>query len=368
MTSSNQPVRYEPSMEHPESDESETAQGIIETMRSISETTFKDYGHAVRSVHAKSHGILRGTVSVLDDLPPVLAQGLAAQPGRTFEAVMRLSTNPGDILDDNVSTPRGFALKLIGVEGDRLPGSEGAVTQDFVLVNGPAFFTANAKSFLRGLKLLAASTDRAEGLKKAFSFVARNAEAALEALGTKSATLISLGGQPETHILGETFYSQVPILWGDWIAKVSVAPLSPALQELTDAPVDLSGRPNGLREAVMAFFAEHGAEWELRVQLCTDLATMPIEDASKLWDEDASPFRAVARIRVEPQAGWSDTRAAAVDDGLSFSPWHGLAAHRPLGSIMRVRKSAYEAGMRFRAEHNGRSLAEPTSSAVVPEG
>lgn len=36
---------------------------------------------------------------------------------------MRFSTNPGDMLDDKVSTPRGLAIKLIGVEGARLPGS-----------------------------------------------------------------------------------------------------------------------------------------------------------------------------------------------------------------------------------------------------
>jgi hypothetical protein len=32
-----------------------------------------------------------------------------------------------------VSTPRGLSVKIIGVEGERLSGSEGDVTQDFVL-------------------------------------------------------------------------------------------------------------------------------------------------------------------------------------------------------------------------------------------
>jgi len=48
---------------------------------------------------------------------------------------MRFSTLPGDVLDDSVSTPRGLAMKVIGVEGERLEGSEGDVTQDFVLIN-----------------------------------------------------------------------------------------------------------------------------------------------------------------------------------------------------------------------------------------
>jgi hypothetical protein len=37
------------------------------------ETTSQDYHHAVRSVHAKSHGLLDGELTVLDSLP--LAQG-----------------------------------------------------------------------------------------------------------------------------------------------------------------------------------------------------------------------------------------------------------------------------------------------------
>ena len=35
----------------------------------------------------------------------------------------------------------------------------------------------------------------------------------------------ALGGHPETNILGETFYSQAPIRYGDYLAKVAVAPV-----------------------------------------------------------------------------------------------------------------------------------------------
>jgi hypothetical protein len=63
-------------------------------------------------------------------LPAELAQGLFAKP-RRYPVVIRISTIPGDILDDSVSTPRGMAVKVIGVEGERLEGSENDVTQDF---------------------------------------------------------------------------------------------------------------------------------------------------------------------------------------------------------------------------------------------
>ena len=103
----NNPLRYEPGLEHPEPAEGETTQALVETMRGIVETTFKDYGYPVRAVHAKSHGLLRGEMTVLGGFAPCFAQGLFAQPA-TYPVVLRFSTNPGDLLDDSISVPRGL--------------------------------------------------------------------------------------------------------------------------------------------------------------------------------------------------------------------------------------------------------------------
>jgi hypothetical protein len=203
------PLRYDPSVERPEKDEAEIEVSILQSMQKIREQTYQDYGHAVRSVHAKSHGLLEGELRVLDGLPPVLAQGLFARAGR-YPALIRLSTTPGDILDDSISTPRGVAVKVLGVEGERLPGSEGARTQDFVLVNGPAFQSI-AKAFAQNLKLLEKTTDRLDRAKKAVAKVSGGLEKLIEAFGGESAKLKALGGHPKTHILGETFFSQVPL-------------------------------------------------------------------------------------------------------------------------------------------------------------
>ncbi len=352
------PIPYDPGFEIVEEDEQKTTEGLLEALHSIAEKTLEHGGHALRGVHVKSHGLLVAELDVLDGLPPALAQGLFARPGR-YPAVMRFSTTPGDMLDDNVSTPRGVAIKLVGVPGERLEGSEDDVTQDFVMINGPVFAAPGPRKFLGNLKLLAATTDKAPGLKKALSTVLQGAEKAIEAVGGKSATLTSLGGHPENHILGETFFTQAPLLHGMYMAKLALVPVSAELAALAHAPVDLKDRPNGLREEVVAFFAQHAAEWELRVQLCTDLDQMPIEDASVEWPQDLSPYITVARLRAEPQLAWSPARAAVVDDGMAFSPWHGLAEHRPLGAVMRVRKAAYAFSAAFRAQKNGRVLAEP---------
>ncbi len=105
----------------------------------------------------------------------------------------------------------------------------------------------------------------------------------IEKFGGESATLKSLGGHPETHILGETFYAAAPLLYGEYFSKFSIAPVSPELTALTDAPIDLKDNPDGLRKLVSEYFASNGGEWELRVQLATDIEKMPIEDASVQW-------------------------------------------------------------------------------------
>jgi len=352
------PIPYQASFEVPEDDESQTNFDLQDTMRKISVKTFEDSGHATRSVHAKTHGLLVGELTVLEGVPALYAQGLFARPG-TYPAVLRLSTTPGDILPDDVSTPRGMGLKIIGVQGARVDGSEGDTTQDFVLVNGPVFNAPTAKKFAGSAKLLAATTDKAPNLKRLFSAVARGTEKAIEAVGGESATLKSMGGHPETHPLGETYFSQVPILFGPYMAKVQVVPVVPGLTSLKDAPVDLTDKPDGLRDAVVSHFATQGGEWELRIQLCTDIEKMPIEDASVEWKEEESPFVTVARLRVAPQPAYTAERAQRIDDGMQFNPWHALAAHRPLGSIMRVRKDVYAMSKRFRAERNGAPVVEP---------
>jgi catalase len=357
------PVRFSPAVETIEPDEAETVAGLIEQFKIILDTTSKDYGHGVRSVHAKGHGLARGTLTVADGLPPELAQGMFAHPGN-HEAILRLSTNAGDILDDAISLPRGLALKVIGVAGERLPDAEGD-TQDFIMVNGPAFAAPNPRAFLANLKMLAKTTDKAEGAKKALSALFRGAEAALEAVGGHSSFLQGLGGAKPVHPLGATYYSQTPFRYGDHIAKFSLVPVS-GIKDFADETVNAHGRPDAIREAVNELLAEQGGVWELRVQLCTDLEKMPVENPTVVWDEKESPFRTVATLTVAPQPAWEPGISDRTEDALSFSPWHGLAAHQPLGGINRARKAPYQYSADYRSRVNGCPIHQPRALAELP--
>jgi hypothetical protein len=357
-------LRYSDQIEVRKPDEESTFREIAAVMGRLRATMFDRYRHAVRSVHAKSHGVLKGELTVYDDLAPEYAQGLFAAPGR-YGVVGRLSTVPGDILSDKVSTPRGLALKIIGASGDKLPGHGDQTTQDFVLVNGSHFAAPDAEGFLKTQKLIEANASDPEFLKEAISAVARNANAALKVVGLESETL-GFFGYPEIHILGDTFFSQAAIRYGDYVAKICVVPLSENVKALKDAPLDMSSE-SAIRDAVVAFFDEQSAEYEIQVQLCTDLDSMPVEDASVPWPEDKSPYVGVGKITFPKQAAYSPARRVYVDDALSFSPWHGLAAHQPLGSVMRARRMAYEPSAKFRNEMNARPRAEPRHIGEVPD-
>lgn len=94
---------------------------------------------------------------------------------------------------------------------------------------------------------------------------------------------------------------------------------------------------------------------------------MPVENAAVEWPESESPYRAVARLVFPPQDAYSSGREVFVDEALSFCPAHSLAAHRPLGSIMRARMRAYEVLGNARRVDNARAPREPLSIAEMPD-
>ncbi|MDT9156116.1 catalase, partial [Escherichia coli] len=65
-----------------------------------------------------------------------LCQGMFARPA-TYPVVIRLSSAPGDIHSDTIPAPRGMAIKMIGVNGERLLSGDTGGNQDFLLVNIP---------------------------------------------------------------------------------------------------------------------------------------------------------------------------------------------------------------------------------------
>ena len=357
----NAPVRYRPDVEQVQADEPGTVGQLNSAFDIILERTAEDYGHAVRSVHAKSHGVLDGELTIDAGLPPELAQGLFATPG-THKVLIRLSTNAGDILPDAISLPRGLAMKVLDVPGERLPGSEGTA-QDFVMINGEVFVAPPAAKFLGNLKMLAKTTDRLEGTKKVVSAALRSVRHVFEAVGAEApAAVNALGGAPNAEPLGETYYSVTAFRYGDHIAKFSLKPAAPPMTALTGQIIQIEGREDAIREEVQKEMRGIDAEWEFRVQLCRDLARQPVEDPTVEWDEAEAPFVKVGTVRAAAQASWDPARVQRIDEQTRFSVWTGIAAHRPLGNVNRARRDTYRHSADFRARVNGCPYHEPASA------
>lgn len=351
-------VRYSDALESREAGEGEVVDRIIATMQAEGRITRERYGKAVRTSHAKSHGIARGELRVLDGLPPELRQGLFAEP-RSYDVLVRFAHVPGEYLDDRkVSTPRGMSLKIFGVEGERLSGHDEA-TQDFLLDTGKTFPAPNAKAFLATIAALQKATPAPEAIKQAVSVTSRATNAVLNAVGLNSANL-DFFGHPPFHPLAEAYYSQTPLRYGAYVAKLALLPATDTLRALIGKTIDVSRDKDALRRAVTDHFRTHPAEYEVAIQLCTDPARMPIENASREWPEAESPYRPVARLTLPAQDTFGPI---GKEEALSFCPTHTLAAHRPLGSINRARMRAYEVMGASRRQQNGQPTAEPRTLA-----
>ena len=119
-----------------------------------------------------------------------------------------------------------------------------------------------------------------------------------------------------------------------------------------------------LRALVESWTTDRETVFDVRVQLRTNAGTMPVEDASVDWPQSESPYRSVATVRLPAQQPYSNARRVFGDDRLAFRPWHGLAAHRPLGSVNRLRRRAYE---ELGAQRTGLNAVEGTTMRSVDE-
>ncbi len=355
-------IPYTPDIEEPSPDEEHLIDEIIASLRENNERAFKKYKHGIRDAHAKSHGILRGEMTVLPNLPDHLRQGIFAST-KPYTIIARLSTTSGALRSDQVRGVRGLGIKVLEVEGKRLI-EDGETTQDFVFVTEPRFPFKDALAYykdgMRSAKMLSHLPDIGMRL---FSLGLRGAQRVLSLIGRELPFKYSLFAKPNTLTLGETFYTAAPLQYGKYVAKLSVAPLSDSVKALVGKTV---GRGHDAHtKAVVDLFKNNTAEYLVSAQLWTNSRTMPIEDATKEWSTDESPYQPVAKITYGRQDPHSAGRREWGDDVLSFNSWRAIEDHRPLGSINRLKKRVYDASSIFRHEKNNEPRIEPRVPADI---
>jgi hypothetical protein len=87
-------------------------------------------------------------------------------------------------------------------------------------------------------------------------------------------------------------------------------------------------------------------------------ADMPEDNPTVERGQAKSPFETVATVEIPAQDFESEARKRLAEN-ISYSPWHGIRAHRPIGDINEARLEVYRASVRLRHERNGVQYAEP---------
>lgn len=324
-------------------DEAALTQGIIEDAIRIVEQ-HRDNTRVLRDAHAKAHGCVKAQMTVLQNLAPELRHGVLAEPGKTWQAWMRLSNGNAYPQFDSARDARGMAIKLLDVPGDKLLSSKAtAGNQDFVMFNHPVFFVRDVAEYKQNF---AAQADGSKILAFFPSWDPRTWEVRHLIIALKT-----LAPAPESPVTA-TYNSIAPFKLGPHNIKYRVIP-DPQSCPPYELPEQNTSLPNFLRNALYQQLSldRVPACFALQVQRQNADYYMPIEDTSVQWSEDISPFETVATVRVEPQDFDSREQNLACDN-LSFNPWHALPEHRPIGGINRLRKAVYEAVSVYRHQRN----------------
>ena len=150
---------------------------------------------------------------------------------------------------------------------------------------------------------------------------------------------------------------------GDYVAKVRLAPVTENTTRVIHRELDLRGRPDVFYPTLVDELQASAFDFDLQVQLCTDLEAMPVNEATVEWPEKLSPFVTVGRVHV-PRQDISGTENFEKTDALAFNQWRVTEEHRPLGEIMQVRR-IYSASAKMRRTLNHQPQTEPASADEV---
>lgn len=284
-----------------------------------------------RALHLKGHVGCEAVLTVRPDLPEELKVSLFATQGPQ-RAMVRFSNAMGRRQKDGAPDVRGFALKVYDVPGRKLiEGLEHCTTQDFLFITTPTFSIGSPDDFVTFLKAEA----KGQALLLPRLFMAFG-------VGRTLGLLKRLLGTPQPRSLATVpYYTAAPVRFGPFAAKLQLVPVRPV--EPAEKPIGV----DGYRDELIARLQQGDVVFSLRAQLYVDDTRTPIEDASVLWTDEASPPIELATLtlpRVDLATPEGRDLCARVE-AMSFDPWHAVEEFRPLGAVMRARKYAYGASV-----------------------
>ena len=310
----------------------------------LQEKMSRDYrkGQTRRDAHPKTLACLQAEFKVEPNIPAALKVGIFAAP-QTYPAWIRISSSSGKIQSDKAKDVRGFAIKIMGVEGERFERqNEEKETQDFILMSYPVMPLGTVELFHDAVYY---SIKWSPMVFFSRLVLSGNFHILNE---------LRKARQNQASPLDIRYWSTTPYLCGpDHCVKYSLVPTSHLKSSLPALLTD-----DYLTENMEKHLAAGEASFDFMVQLQKDPGRMLVEDAGVEWSEDESPFIKVATIRIPAQVFRTGEREDLAED-LSFSPAHSLMAHRPIGGVNRARVEIYRTLSEFRHKQNNKSLGEP---------
>ena len=385
--------------EYPEKDEQSISDQVRQATRARIEQLYGKSEKALRDTHAKTQVCVKGTLEILDfDEAAIqqavakaaglsaaqqafmaLKQGILAQP-RQYPVWIRFANGRTTVESDYVDDTRSISVKIMDVAGERLPAGHEAHTQDLILQNGDIFFIRNIRDYYGFFRAISASAFRVilwllfhPKQKKALKTITSHAPKSLltERYWSGSASALGLPADFDPSQPG-----QVPVSY-PLVVKYALTPVS---TQPPYTPLPRAARPeaerklaktrhqqegiadNYYREELIQALSKPDASycWDLQIQVQTD-PEMSIDDATVSWDESKAPFFTIGRLTVGHQA-IDFAKQCDFCENLRFSPWNGLAVHRPVGALNRLRSSVYEIVGEYRHQKQQLDYQEPTGN------
>lgn len=274
----------------------------------------------LRRFHPKSHGLLRAQFVVQNNIPEHLRQGLFTSP-KTYNCWIRFSNAPPKPTEDTKGSAKGIAIKVLDTGKPTLEKDQLGSTQDFILTTNSILLPPTVKKYFYSMRALFGGPIHLLG----HLFNPANWR-----------TLIRVSkGKIKAHNLLELYYfSGTAYSMGTGqAAKWALEPQ----KKTTELHKDRWHKDH-LRLNLQQDLMDEDQHFNFGVHLQKDANSEPIENSGIQWN---TPFIKLAEIKIDKQI-FDTIEIREKGEKMSFSPWHCMEEHRPLGGNNRVRRRVYK--------------------------
>jgi catalase len=328
-----------------------TQKSDIDTVRDLQLELMQLEGARRRGQHPKAHGVVWAQFEVLADIPDAYKIGLFAKAA-VYTAYIRFSN--GSQQDDSKSDLHGMAIKLTGVPGQKILEAEAsALTHDFILADKPVFFIRDGSEYARFMEDFARTVPHGMPPLAFIAWLTLHHPRDLP-------IMLKFRNPVQDSPLAARYSSQVPYAFGlgdDVICRYSaMARPGNLIAAIPEADRDAEYLRRAMVDRLSA--ARSPAIFDFTVQLRAGATPDVIDDPTVVWD---TPEQQIAVITIPPQT-FDTPEQMRFCENLSYTPWHALAEHRPVGQINEIRKSVYVASSELRHATNQAPRVEPIGS------